>query len=122
MEMITKEQFNEAYNKYAPNKFIKFMYTYYNLGGRNPREPVAWGTLLAAIGWTIGTVGMIVCDQLGLKDLAINFLWAYVPFGVLIMWIPTSLMNKIRIIKIARTLGVSMKEYNKLSDRFHEKT
>jgi len=114
---ITKEQFDEVYNKYKAGKFLKFAYTHYNVKLR--RKPTPIGTLLAVIGWTIGTIGIIVFDQLGMKDIALKFLWAYVPFAALIIALPAHIMNQARIKKIAQKLGISLDQYNNLVDRYY---
>lgn len=117
MDNITKVEFDAVYKKYAPSKFLKFAYTYYNVKlKRNPR-PI--GTWAAVIGWAIGTLGIIVFDQLGMKDIAMIFLWAYVPFGALIIAFPAFLLNHRRIKKMARKLGISIQEYNNLADLYY---
>ena len=115
---VTKEQFDAAYNKYGPSKFLKFIYTHYNV--KLKRKPTPIGTLLAVIGWVIGTIGIIVFDQLEMKEVALKFLWAYVPFASLIIALPAFLMNQARTKRIARELGVSLDEYNRLVDRYYE--
>jgi len=117
---ITKEQFDEVYNKYKAGKFLKFAYTHYNV--KLKRKPTPIGTWAAVIGWTIGTIGMIVFDQLGMKEIAKDFLWAYIPFAALIIALPAHLMNNSRIKKIAKKLGVSLDEFNRLSDKFYPKS
>ena len=116
---ITKEQFDAAYNKYGPSKFLKFVYTYYNVKMKRPGKPLAWGTIVAVIAFFIATIGMIVFDQLGMKPVAIGFVWGYIPFGALLISLPAFLLNKARIKKIIKILGVTPIEYNKLVDRFY---
>jgi len=114
---ITKEQFDEVYNKYKAGKFLKFAYTHYNV--KLKRKPTPIGTWAAVIGWTIGTIGMIVFDQLGMKEIAKDFLWAYIPFAALIIALPAHLMNQARTKKIAKKLGISLDQYNNLVDRYY---
>lgn len=114
---ITKKQFDAAYKEYAPSKFLKFVYTHYNV--KLKRKPTPIGTLLAVIGWVIGTIGIIVFDQLGMKEVALKFLWAYIPFGALIISFPAFLLNKRRLKKISKELGISIDAYNKLVDKFY---
>lgn len=109
---VSKEKFDAIYNKYAPSKFLNFVYTYYNV--KLKRKPTPIGTLLAVIGWVIGTLGLIIFDQLGMKEIARIFLWAYIPFAALIISLPAFLLNQKRIKKIAKELGVSLERYNKL--------
>ena len=113
---ITKEQFDAAYTKYGPTKFLKFIYTHYNV--KLKRKPTPIGTLLAVIGWIIGTIGIIVFDQLEMKEMAKNFLWAYIPFVSLIISLPAFLMHQARIRKIAKELGVTLQEYNNWADLY----
>ena len=121
MEKITKEQFNTAYDKYKPSKFLKFIYTYYNVKIRRPDKPIAWGTLLGVIGWIVGTIGYIIFDLAGMNEIAKEFLWAYVPFAAFFISFPAHFLNIIRIKKIAKKLGISIEQYNKLADRFYGK-
>ena len=116
---VTKEQFDAAYNKYGPGKFLKFVYTYYNVKMKRPGKPLAWGTIAAVIGFCIGTIGIIVFDQLDLKPIAMKFLWAYAPFVALLISFPAFWMNQFRIKRIAKKLGVSLDQYNNLVDRFY---
>lgn len=114
---VTKEQFDAVYNKYSPSKFLRFVYTHYNV--KLKRKPTPIGTLLAVIGWGIGTLGIIVFDQLGMKEVAKGFLWAFVPFGALVISLPAFLLNQRRTKKIAKELGVSLDVYNNLVDKFY---
>ena len=114
---ITKEQFDAAYDKHGPGKFLRFVYKHYNV--KLKRKPTPIGTLLAVIGWVIGTIGIIVFDQLGMKDIAIKFLWAWIPFGALIISFPAFWLNKARIKKIIKILGITPIEYNKLVEKYY---
>lgn len=113
---ITREQFLAVYNKYPETKFLKFAYTHYNVKLRRKPRPI--GTWAAVIGWIIGTLGIIVFDQLGMKEVALKFLWAYVPFAMLIISLPAHFLNNRRIKKIAKELGVSLDQYNRLVDKY----
>lgn len=119
MKKITKSQFDKAYNKYPETSFLKFVYTYYNV--KLNRRPIPLGTWAAVIGWFIGTIGLIVFDQLGMKDISLKFLWAYIPFASLIITLPAFLLNRIRTKKICKELGVTPEEYNKLVNKFYSK-
>lgn len=114
---ITKEEFDKVYNRYKPGAFLRFAYTHYNVKMKRTPKPI--GTWAGVIGWIIGTIGLIVFDQLGMKDIAMKFLWAYVPFAAFIISLPAFLLNQSRTKKIARKLGVSLDEYNKLVDKFY---
>jgi len=114
---ITKEQFDAAYAKHPETKFLKFMYTYYNV--KLKRKPAPIGTWTAVIAWIIATIGLIVFDQLGMKEVATAFLWVYIPFGTLIFTLPAFLMNKSRTKKIAKELGVTFDQYNYLVDKYY---
>lgn len=116
---VSKEKFDAVYNKYAPSKFLKFVYTHYNV--KLKRKPTPIGTLLAVIGWVVGTIGIIVFDQLGMKEVALKFLWAYLPFASLIISLPAHLLNQRRIKKIAKELGITLEKYNQLVDLYYPK-
>lgn len=109
---VSKEKFDAVYSKYAPSKFVNFVYTHYNVNLNKKPTPI--GTLLAVIGWVVGTLGLVVFDQLGMKEVAKAFLWAYLPFAALLISLPAFILNQRRIKKIAKELGVSLERYNQL--------
>jgi hypothetical protein len=116
---VSKEKFDAVYNKYAPSKFLKFVYTHYNVNLK--RKPTPVGTLLAVIGWVVGTLGLIVFDQLGMKEVSLKFLWAYLPFASLIISLPAFLLSQKRIKKIAKELGITLEKYNQLVALYYPK-
>lgn len=114
---VSKEKFDAVYSKYAPSKFLKFVYTYYNL--KLKKKPTPIGTLLAVIGWIIGTLGIIIFDQLGMKEIAKGFVWAFAPFAALLITLPAFLLNNRRIKKIAKELGITLEKYNQLVSLYY---
>ena len=118
--MITKEQFQKTYNKYLPNGFIKFVFKHYAKDDERTSgikiklaDKIAWfvllplfliGMLFTIIGLPKSYVGAVTIPYA--IGLAILVLVGFV--GVI--------MNNLRIRKIAKELGVSLGEYNKLVD------
>ena len=117
VDKITKEQLDAIYNKHPETKFISFMYTYYNLNMKSKPTPI--GTWVAVISWIIATVGLIVFDQLGMKEVANSFLWIYIPFGAFIFVLPAFLLNMKRTKRIAKELGITTEEYNYLITKYY---
>ena len=117
MATITKEEFDAAYNKYPPSGFLKFVYTHYNV--KLMRKPKPIGTWTAVIAWIISTIGLIVFDQLEMKEVANAFVWGYIPFASLIIAFPAFKLNQRRTKKIAKELGISLDHYNNLVDLYY---
>ena len=116
---ITREEFWTAYNAHPETKFLKFMYTHYNVKLKRTPKPI--GTWTAVISWIVATIGMILFNELGMRDIAMIFVWFYIPFGTLIFALPAFLMNKARIKKIIKILDVTPDQYNYLVNLYGSK-
>jgi len=114
---ISKKEFDQAYNTYPETKFIKWVYKFYNFNLKEKPKPI--GTWLAIIFWCLATLGLVVFTEIGMAKFARVFLWLYIPFGSLIITLPTFLLNKKRIKKIVKLLGINTEEYNYLVNKFY---
>ena len=118
--MITKEQFQKTYNKYLPNGFIKFVFKHYSKDGErtsgikiNFPDKIAWVVLLPL--YFIGFLFTII----KLPKIYIGVVTIPYAIGLVILVLVGFvgvIMNNLRIRKIAKELGVSLGEYNKLVD------
>ena len=117
---ITLEQFNKAYNKYLPNKFIKFVF---KLAAKDDEKTTGMKiSILDKIAYFI----LLPLVVLGILFRALNLPEVYVgivtiPYSILLAIIVLSgfvavKWNNFRLKKVAKELGISIVEYNKLVD------
>lgn len=118
---ITKEQFEKVYNKYLPNKFIIFIFKHYAKDDEKTSNikiklanKIAWFVLLPLflIGLLFTIIGLPK-TYIGIVTILYSILLAILVLSgfVGVQW------NNIRIRKIAKELGVSIIEYNKLVEK-----
>ena len=110
--MITKEQFLAAYNKYPPNAWTRFAFKYFSSDTVYPDNKVSHFFGMIMIGFF--SVGMIL-TIVGLTNKVIAIV--FIPFavgvlGVVGLTLAAKIMNNWRIRRIAKKLGISVKEYN----------
>jgi len=117
---ITKEQFDEAYNMYPPNWWTRMAFKYFSKSTeRKNMKPSITITVILGVLFMTGMLGTImkwpravigtvtICYMIVLSILVFSLLAA--------VW-----MNNARIKKIAKKLGVSLQDYNQLSDIFYD--
>ena len=116
---ITKEQFDNAYNQHLPNWFIKFVYRYFSASTEKKdfeiHDIVAYVLLgLFAVGF-LGTVFNFS------KHFIAPFLYAYTTIVVIIVLglVIAITLNKLRIVKICKLLGITVDVYNGLADEYY---
>lgn len=115
---ITKEEFLAAYNKYPPNKWIKFIYRYFS------QETEAKDM---KVGLSI-TIGLIIFFCVGLIGTMFNFpdviikVASLIYGGVLIVLVASLFsavkMNDFRLKKVQKELGIGSEWYNNLASNF----
>jgi len=117
---ISKEQFEKVYNKYSPNKFLIFMFKHFAKDDEKTSgvklklgDKLAWFVLLPL--FVIGMLFTII----GLPKVYIGVVT--IPYMILLSIMVLSMFvavqwNNFRIRKIAKQLGISVGEYNKLVD------
>jgi hypothetical protein len=111
---ITKEQFDSAYNKHLPSKFIKFAYKYFSTSTEQKnmelKNSIAYGLLGLFLVGFLGTVfnanKTFIKIFVGLYAIILSALVLYLFSAVI--------LNKIRIGKIKKELGITSDEYNSL--------
>lgn len=117
MSKVTKKRYQEVSAKYTPNKFTVWVYR--NFSTLLKSKPIPYGSWIAVICFAIATIGIILFDQLGNKEMANKFVWFYLPF---VLWMPLGIiaftMNNKRNRKIANELGVSEEEFNELVAKY----
>ena len=116
--MITKEKFFEVYNKYLPKKWIVFAYKYFSKETEKKNMKLNNTIIfLLAISFLIGMVGTIAHWP------RVVIMWATLGYAALLTVLVLFLFaatqaNNFRIRKIAKELGCSLSEYNKLADEY----
>lgn len=116
---ITKEQFENVYNKHLPNKFIIYMFKFFakdtekTSGVKIKSDRVAW-----AIMFPLFCLGLLF-TIINLPKLIIGIVTALLSLvlgTVVIGGFIAGFWNNIRIRKIAKELGLDLVQYNKLVD------
>jgi len=118
---ISLEQFNKIYNKYLPNKFIVFIF---KMAAKDDEkttgikisimDKIAYFILLPL--FLIGMLFTII----GLPKTYIGIVALIYSIGLALLVLPAFVAvkwNNFRIKKIAKELGLSLIEYNKLVDK-----
>lgn len=116
---ITKEEFDAAYNKHLPNGWIKFAYKYFststeqkNMELKNTVAYVLFGLFLAGFLSTIFNANKVFIKIfIGLYASMLSTLVLYLFSAVI--------LNKIRIGKIKKELGINSYEYDALISKFY---
>jgi hypothetical protein len=108
MKETTKEQFDEVYDKYAPNVFLKIIYKHFSTKMRG-----SIGTIIIVMLFVIFNVLSIIMDG---KNLQIRNIFLTISNAPFILWglisLITFIWNKNRIKKIRKKLGLTIKEYD----------
>ena len=116
---ITKEQFDTAYNKYLPNKWIKFAYKYFsnetekkNMSLKNTILYVLFG--LFGVGFIYTIFGLS-------KSIIVTITIIYsILLAVLVLYLFSAVfLNNFRINKICEKLNITKEEYNTLVTKFY---
>jgi len=118
-KQITKKQYDTAYNKYPPSRWIKFVFRYFSKETER-KDLVLSNTLVYTLGglFVIGFFGTV----LNAPEVIIK--WATIPYGIILTLIGLTMfsgffLNNRRIKKIAKELGVTKWEYNYLADKYY---
>jgi hypothetical protein len=108
--------FIESYASHPANMFTKLVYRLFNVNLFKKPYPI--GSIILVLCWLIGTIGMIISNQLGLKQLAFIFACILSAFFLFIITLPAYIMNKLRIRKIIKELGITPYIYNYLAEKY----
>jgi len=116
---ITKEEFDNAYNKYLPNKFIIFAYKYFS---KTTEKKDMWLNSIIVyilIALFLGGFVATIIDKSNDFIKIFTILYAII-LTTLCGGITTAmLMNNWRIRKIRKFLGITKWEYNNLVDKYY---
>lgn len=115
---ITERQFDRAYNLNLPNKWVSFAFKYFsqktinnNLSLRNDLEYYLIG------GFLLGLLSTILkLPKIFIGIFTITFLIVLV--GLVLYLLSAVILNRFRIKKIRKILGVTESEYEYLVDKF----
>jgi Zn-dependent membrane protease YugP len=111
MKYVKKDDFMRVYLRHQPNWWTLMAFALYSTNLR--KKPTPYGSWVSLISFIVGTVGMIVFDQLGMQTMARVFCSLYALF---VLWglvtLPAFIMNNIRHRRAARQLGLTLMEYN----------
>ncbi len=116
---ITKRQFDKAYNTHLPNKWVKFAYKHFSKEAEK-KDMALNNTLVFTL------LGLFLVGFFGTVFNAPRPLIKWVTLGyaailtILVLYLFSAVfMNNSRLKKVAKILGVNMKEYNKLATKFY---
>ena len=117
--LITKEQFDDAYNKHLPSGWIKFAFRYFSKNTERkdfaPRRIIT-GILLGLFG--VGFISTII--GLPRPIIAVSTIAYSILLAILVLYLFSAvILNNIRINKIRKILGVTKAEYNALVSKFY---
>lgn len=117
---ITKHQFEDAYNKHLPSKWIKFAYKYFskkteneNLSLRNNIDYFLIGAFFLGLFSTIFKLPHII---IGIFTIILSISLS----GLVLYLFSAVILNNIRIKKIRKSLGITKAEYEYLVDKFNK--
>jgi len=116
---ITREEFDAAYNRYLPKKWIKFAFKYFSKSTEKKNMKLSnWivGILLGLFG--LGMLGTI----LGWSKVIVGTVTiAYsIALAILVLFLLAAVWaNNLRLKKVMKILGVNIYEYNLLVERFY---
>jgi hypothetical protein len=118
-KLITKEQFDAAYNKHLPSEWIKFAFKYFS-----QQTEMKDMSLKNGVAYILG--GLFVFGLLGsifnVSTVLIKI--ALIPYSVilasLVLYLFSAvILNNIRIGKIKKELGVNSDEYDALVSKYY---
>lgn len=116
---ITKRQFDKAYNSYPPNRWVKFAYKHFSKDAEK-KDLKLNNTLVFTL------LGLFLVGFFGTVFKAPRPLIKWVTLGysailtLLVLYLFSAVfMNNRRLKKVAKLLGVNMKEYNRLATKFY---
>lgn len=115
---VTKEQFLNAYNRFPPSKWVKFVFKYFSKKTAVDDEWLRKSIISFLLFlFLVGFVGTILKWGTPVMKLAtLTFVFVLVVVGIIMS--TGAILNNLRIRKIRKLLGVSRYEYNKLVDKY----
>jgi len=117
---ITKKQFDEAYGAYPPNWWTRMAFKYFSKSTeRKNMKPSITIAVVLGIMFLTGMLGTIMKWP---RAVIATVTWIYmVLLTVLVFSLLAAVwMNNARIKKIAKKLGISLEDYNKLAEKYYD--
>jgi hypothetical protein len=119
--MVSKEEFDKAYNQYPPDSYTQFMYKYFSKG--TTKENMAPSHIVVGLLGLLFAVGYIP----SLLEISTSLIGiATIAYAILLVVFVVSLLiaialNSIRLKKIRKVLNISIQEYNMLVSKYYPK-
>jgi len=116
---VTKRQFDKAYNTYPPNKWVKFAYKHFSKETEKKDLKLSNTLVFILLGlFLVGFFGTVFNAPRALIG-SVTITYSII-LSVLVLYLFSAIfMNNRRLKKIAKLLGVDMKEYNRLATKFY---
>ena len=116
MKEITLDRFRAAYNNHPPAKWVVFAFRHFSKSSTNLR-------LSNTFVWVLGSLfatGFIATVAKGSRTIRgiITGLFVIILAPLVLFILAAGLTNNRRIRKICKELGISIQEYDKLSDMY----
>lgn len=117
--MVSKQEFEEAYNKFPPRKIEIFYFKYFSTQTLQENKWLGWiVALILFIPLLIGFI-MTVCNS----PIELIKIPGLIQAGMLVLfaipWISIWYVHKFRIKKIRKSLGISKAEYQELVNKYY---
>lgn len=118
-EKITKEQFDAAYNKFPPSKYIQFAFKYFSKSAENKDMTINHMVTYILVGlFALGFFGTVFGAPR--KLIVISTIIYLILLILLVGYLFSAIIfNNRRLDKICKELGVSREEYNALVGKFY---
>jgi len=119
MKEITKKEFDDAYNKHLPSKWIKFAYKYFSK--ETEKKDLVINNLVVTLLATLFAFGFFgtVFNVSGRLVLFATISYTIILSTLVLYLLSAVFLNNNRIRKIRKVLGLNKQEYNDYVDKFY---
>jgi len=115
---IKEKEFDKAYNTHLPSNWIKFAFKYFSTKTENENLTLSKNLQYYLTGlFLVGLLATILKVSAKLIGI-ITIMFSVVLVGVILYTLSAVILNRIRIKKIRKILGVTEAEYNYLVNKF----
>ena len=119
LDLISKKEFDDSYNKHQPSLWVKLAYKYFSKNTEK-ENLMPKNTITGILGsmFFIGFFSVIL--NLPKKLIGIITIFYSIMLALLVFYLfSAAILNNLRIKKIREILGVTKNEYNILVDKFY---
>lgn len=116
---ITKREFNAAYKKHLPNRWIRFAFKYFsketemeNMSLRNYLNFILFGLFLLGFFATVFEIFLAFIS-------VVTITYSLILTALVLYLSSATILNNVRIKKIINILGISKTEYNGLVRKYY---